>query len=345
MKKIGICGVYGSGPQFSGGQPVKTRMVIDELKNIYGKDQVIIANTHNWRRKPIRLLIDCIKVIIKCENIIILPAHNGVKVFIPLFWALNKIYKKKLHYIVIGGWLPSYLKKYKFLLKCVRSFKGIYVETTTMKLLLESLNVRNVYIMNNFKRLEVVSEEWLNYKHEKPYKLCYFSRIVAEKGIEDAINSVISINETYGQEIFLLDIYGFIDDSYKDNFDKVMKESPSYIKYCGIVSPDESVDTLKKYFIQLFPTKFKTEGIPGSIIDSYYAGVPVLASKWNSFHDVIEEGKTGFGYELGNIKDLEARLGEIANYPQRVIDMKVNCIKKSKEYSSDYVIKKFIAYL
>ena len=50
--------------------------------------------------------------------------------------------------------------------------------------------------------------------------------------------------------------------------------------------------------MQIFPTRFTTEGIPGSIIDSYYAGVPVLASKWNSFDDVIEDGKTGVGLSL-----------------------------------------------
>lgn len=345
MKKVGVCGVYGIGPEFSGGQPVKTRMIIDELSNYFGKDQVLIANTHNWRSKPIRLIIDCLKVIIKCENVIILPAHNGVKVFIPLFWALNKIYKRKMHYIVIGGWLPDYLKKYKFLLKCITNFKGIYVETTTMKLLLESLNVKNVYIMNNFKNLKAVCEEYLNYYIEEPYKLCYFSRIVKEKGIEDAINSVISINETLEREVFLLDIYGYIDDSYKDNFDEIMKECPSYIKYYGVVSPDESVDTIKKYFMQLFPTKFSTEGIPGSIIDSYFAGVPVLASKWNSFHDVIEEGKTGLGYIFGSSEDLVSRLIEVINNPQMIINMKCNCLEKSKEYAPHYVINDFVTHL
>ena len=50
----------------------------------------------------------------KCEHVVILPAQNGVKVFIPLFVFL-KNFRKKLHYIVIGGWLPNFIEKKKFL--------------------------------------------------------------------------------------------------------------------------------------------------------------------------------------------------------------------------------------
>ena len=54
-------------------------------------------------------------------------------------------------------------------------------------------------------------------------------------------------------------------------------------RYCGIKDPKDSVKTLKNYFALVFPTRFYTEGIPGTIIDAYYAGVPVIASKWESF--------------------------------------------------------------
>lgn len=345
MKKVGICGVYGVGPEFSGGQPVKTRMIIDELSQLYGKDQVQIANTHNWRRRPIKLLVDCFKLIRNCQNVIIMPAHNGIKVFVPLFLVLNKLYNKRLHYIVIGGWLPDYLGKFKSLKEGISNFYGIYVETNTMKQKLGSLDINNVYLMNNFKKLNALEEKNINYNHSEPYKLCYFSRVVKEKGVEDAIYAVTKVNEIFGREVYKLDLYGYIDENYKYEFEKLIKEMPPFINYNGVVNPDKSVETIKDYFVQVFPTKYKTEGIPGSIIDSYYAGVPVLASKWDNFEDVIDEGKTGIGFEFLNQKDLELKLREFAIKPQAIVDMKKNCIKKAKEYSTDYVIKKFIKHL
>jgi hypothetical protein len=56
---------------------------------------------------------------------------------------------------------------------------------------------------------------------------------------------------------------------------------------------------LKDYFALLFPTHFYTEGIPGTVIDAYAAGIPVISAKWESYSDVIDEGVTGIGYKDG----------------------------------------------
>lgn len=345
MKKIGVCGIYGVGPAFSGGQPVKTRMIIQELSYLYGEDEVQVVNTYNWRQNPFRLFINCFKLFRNCENVIILPAHNGIKVFALLFLLFNMFYHRRIHYIVIGGWLPGYIEKDRLLRKRISKFFGVYVETTTMKNALEVMGLTNVYIMNNFKKLTTVDIDNISIKTIEPFRLCLFSRIVKEKGIEDAIRSVIEANNFYGREVYHLDVYGFLDDSYKERFKEITKDLPSYIRYCGVVNPEESVHVLKSYFIQLFPTRYKTEGIPGSIIDSYFAGLPVLASRWDSFEDVIEEGKTGIGFNLYDINDLISKLKSIAENPQIIINMKKNCIRKSVEYSPDFVIGQFIKHL
>ena len=41
-------------------------------------------------------------IAIHTENIIILPAQNGIKVLIPLFVILSKVLNRKIHYIVVG---------------------------------------------------------------------------------------------------------------------------------------------------------------------------------------------------------------------------------------------------
>jgi len=54
--------------------------------------------------------------------------------------------------------------------------------------------------------------------HALPYKLCTFSRVLKEKGIEDAINAVIKVNTDCGREVCTLDIYGQIDENTKMRF-------------------------------------------------------------------------------------------------------------------------------
>ena len=45
--------------------------------------------------------------------------------------------------MVIGGWLPNFLKKKKGLTKSLKKFDGIYVETSTMKTILEEMGFTN----------------------------------------------------------------------------------------------------------------------------------------------------------------------------------------------------------
>lgn len=51
------------------------------------------------------------------------------------------------------------------------------------------------------------------------------------------------------------------------------KKFPPYIKYCGTVSFDKTTEVLKEYFALVFPTRFYTEGIPGTIIDAFASGL------------------------------------------------------------------------
>ena len=82
-----------------------------------------------------------------------LPAHNGVKFFTPVLTALNRFFKRKLFYIVIGGWLPEYLKDKKGLEKRLKKFDGIFVETHTMEAALQNKGFKNIFVMPNCKDL------------------------------------------------------------------------------------------------------------------------------------------------------------------------------------------------
>ena len=100
-----------------------------------------------------------------------------------------------------------------------------------------------------------------------------------EKGIEDAVNAVVSVNTDLGVQAFSLDIYGQVDGAQIEWFESLQKKFPSYIRYGGLVPYDKSVDVLKDYFALLFPTYYEGEGFAGTLIDAYSAGVPVPIKK------------------------------------------------------------------
>ncbi len=334
--KIGICGFLDREIYGENGQTMRTITVQKELQNFYGEENVLSISSHIWRKRPFKFLFQIINMSRKCENIIIFPDRNGIKVILTLFCILNVFKKYNLYYNVIGAWLPEELSQNKRLLKRVKKIDKIFVETNTLKKQLEELNVTNTKIFRNFKQLtplQEVNSESLN----EPYKLCFFSRVTKLKGIENAINVVKRANlEGYPCSF---DIYGPIDKNYKDEFEEIIKELPDYIKYKGSVDAFKSVETLKDYYIQLFPTLYKTEGIPGSIIDSFFAGTPVLASQWNSCFDLITDMYTGITYKFGDEEDFYEKLIYCFKNKELVNEMKKNCLKEALEYDPKKLIE------
>ncbi|RDU37126.1 glycosyltransferase family 1 protein [Neobacillus piezotolerans] len=346
MYKIGVCGHFGNEKNLLNGQTIKTKLITEELKRHFGSHKLKTIDSHGWKRNPIKLIIKSFLLMVNCQNIIIMPANNGLKVFAPLFFLFKKFFNnKKLHYVVIGGWLPELLEKNPSLKNILQKFDTIFVETYKMIEDLDKLGLKNIEYLPNFKRLEILEENELEYNLEEPYKLCTFSRVIKEKGIEDAIEAVKKLNRIFDREIFILDIYGQIDEKYMERFEKLEENFPSYISYKGMVNFNDTVDILKKYFVLLFPTHFRTEGIPGTIIDAYAAGIPVIASNWNSAEEIIIQDQTGYIYNFMQTTELEEILYQIAKEPLRTNSMKKKCLKRAKQYSSKKVIGEFVKHL
>ena len=342
MNKVGIVGHFGFGYDLLNGQTIKVKILFHEFQKQLGTESTMAVDTHGGAKKAPAMIAGTIKMFQQCENCMVLPAYKGVLIFTPLFSVLNKIYHRKTYYIVVGGWLDSYLDKYRWLEKQLKNYTAICVETTTMKKALERRGFNNIELMANCKELAQLSASDLQHSFEEPYALCTFSRVMKGKGIENLINAIKKVNEKSGSVVYTLDIYGEVWKDYTHEFEELQKHFPEYIKYKGSVNYDESVETLKNYFALVFPTLFYTEGIPGTIIDAYAAGLPVISSKWESYDDVIEDNITGIGYKFGSDDALVETLEMIKSNPQKIIDMKEACLRKAKDFSPKVIVSGFI---
>lgn len=337
MVKICVCGAFRLWDVPKGGQEVKTCILADALETKYGKIYRIDTLARNSRIKmPFQLLW----AMITCTDVIILPAHNGLVVLSKLLSKLNKLFHRRLHYSVIGGWLQDLLPNHPDVMKALHYFTGIYVETKTMMDALQKLGFTNVCVVPNCKPLTIMKSEELKMAYSEPYRLVTFSRVTEKKGIGTAANIVMKLNKKYGRKVFTLDIYGPVDPGEDESwFAELRKSFTDAITYRGNAPFDKSVEILSGYFALLFPTQYFTEGIPGTIIDAYAAGVPVIASKWKSFADVVEEGITGLGYSFNTTADLEKVMEKIVTDPSMIINLKQGCIRKANDFLPQNAIK------
>lgn len=340
MTKICVCGAFRLGGVPKGGQEVKTCILADALEAKYGAIYRIDTLAKNSKiRMPFLLLW----AMLTCTDIVVLPAHNGLLVLSKLLAKMNGIFRRRLHYSVIGGWLQDLLPKHPDVIRALHGFTGIYVETKTMMDALQKLGFNNVCVVPNCKPLAIVSKDKLAKSYSVPYRLVTFSRVTEKKGIGTAADIVMKLNKKYGRDVFELDIWGPIDQGEDERwFAEQRRHFTSAISYRGNAPFDKSVEILSEYFALLFPTQYYTEGIPGTIIDAYAAGVPVIASRWKSFADVVEEGVTGLGYEFSKMACLESILEKIAANPSVINKLKQGCIRKANDFLPQNAIKPII---
>lgn len=336
MKKICICGHFGFGKKFLDGQTVKTKVIADELEKQWGKNEIYKIDTHG-RINQIVLFFKIIFALATCKNLIILPSRNSLRLLVPWIVISNFFFKRRLHYLLIGGWLYEFLKEHRVTAWALKYFYCIYPENSKLTDTLQKIGYKNVKMLPNSKNLKIVSKTF--YEAKTPLPLVTFSRIMKKKGIEDAVNAVRNLNQKEDGPIYTLDIYGPIHSGEEKWFEDLESSFTREIQYKGCVDFEKSVETLRKYYLLLFPTQFPMEGIPGTIIDAYAAGLPIVSSRWNHFDDIIIEGITGFGYEMNNVDELENILKNLSKQPENVCKLRSNCTKKALEFLPENVIQ------
>ena len=327
--KIGILGHFARNTELCDGQTVKTRNVERALLSC--TDDIITVDSYNWKKHPFSFLFDIIKLVRASDVIVMLPDAGGIKIY-PFVINLFASKKKMKIYSVVGAWLPSYLKKNKVISDQLKKFDYIFVETQTMHNQLIELGFENTVIVPNFKDITPLKEEEIKYNFEQPLPFCIFSRIMKEKGVSDAIQACDRVNKEAGKTVCTLDIYGPIDENYASEFSKLCEKHSDFVSYKGVANPNESVEILKNYYMLLFPTLFYTEGIPGTIIDAFSAGVPVLASEWESWRNVLTE-KDSITYKFEDVEELYEKIKFCIENIETVNGYRENCLSSAEKFS------------
>ena len=116
----------------------------------------------------------------------------------------------------------------------------------------------------------------------------------------------------------------------------------SSISYQGMVPYDKSVEAIKDYYALLFPTYWDGEGFPGTIVDAFSAGLPVIATDWNCNAEIVDDMVNGIIYPNEDIKDLRSAIEWCISHKKEVINWKKSCLEKAREYQPDSYIEKII---
>lgn len=321
------------------GQVAKTKDTISFLeKNGYQVDVLNYGKLNVFQR-----VFKSIKEIKKHTAIIMMP--GGKKALFFYTRLISKLKKKNTHYIAIGGWVLSLLNEQKNhkIFSRLKSFNGIYLQNKEAFQKFENSGFKNIYNISSFSSKKPISPECLKNKSDiynnNIFKFCFYARIIREKGILLACNAINNLCNKYPEKLICLDIYGeCLDKELQNELSSIYKLNKN-IKYCGVLNDDNAINTLSLYYAMLFPTYYKGEGTPHSVIESFMAALPVIASDWAYNGEVIENKKTGLIFDLKNPVGLEKAIEYAIANPSIMKQYSKDCYKESKKYDSDQLLK------
>ena len=89
----------------------------------------------------------------------------------------------------------------------------------------------------------------------------------------------------------------------------------------------------------LFPSTYPGECYPGTIIDAYSSGVPVISSDWRYNSELVINNETGFLYNYKSKKELLEKMDYSINNTEEVNRMRKKCLEYVKNNNADRNIK------
>ena len=287
--KVLVLGYFGYTTNQLDGQTVKTRDIYRLAKEQLNNCDVEYFDTQTLQNNKFLVFKMFFKVMC-CKILFYLPAHNNLKVFFPIFFLLSQLFRFKIHYFVVGGWLREYLTKlpiHRFMLSRIN---GIHAETKRLKDELEEYySFKNVDIFPNFRFFDFEPK----YSESKKLKIVFMARVMKQKGIDWIFKLAEHIATNKLQEKYSITFYGPETEEDKEYFEKNVAKY-DFVEYLGSLQPNEIHETLSHYDVMLLPTHFYTEGLPGSIVDAYISGIPVIVTEWKHSHEFVEDGKSGY---------------------------------------------------
>lgn len=327
--KVLVLGYFGYLTNQLDGQTVKTRDVYRLAKEQLENCDVEYFDTQSLQKSKLYLFKMFFRVMC-CKTLFYLPAQNNLKVFFPIIFVLSKLFRFNIHYFVVGGWLREYLTHLPIHRFMLGRIKGIHAETKRLKKELEGYyNFKNVDIFPNFRFFDYNPKP----SESDKLRIVFMARVMKQKGIDWIFALADYIVENGLQEKFSITFFGPEDNEDKQYFESNVAKY-GFVEYRGALQPKEIHDTLSNYDVMLLPTHFYTEGLPGSVVDAYISGIPVIVTEWKHSHEFVDNGKSGYIVPFDNgLKEMVDKVVMLEKDRGLLHQLKANALVKRMEFA------------
>jgi len=207
-----------------------------------------------------------------------------------------------------------------------RHYKKIYAETESMVRILKNAGLNNAEWFPNCRNRYSKAPVW-NGQQGKRLQCVFFSLIERQKGIDLIIEAA---KATPDIDYYF---YGVINPEDEVYFKKMVEDAGN-IFYKGVFvgNNEETYEELRKYDVLLFPTRWKTEGVPGIIVEAKMAGIAAIVSNQSYNAELVKDNVEGIVLRENTTEALLEAVERIDMDRALLERLKQNSYKSSAKY-------------
>lgn len=215
-------------------------------------------------------------------------------------------------------------------------YKRVYVETPKMVEELHSsgLHTGDYYPNGRFRP----KKEYLVKENKTGRLKCvFFSYVRREKGADlvvEAAKKLPNIDFAF---------YGSVYSGYEAEFIKTIEPLPN-VAYKGNFqgSPEDVYTELCQYDALLLPTRYKTEGVPGILVEAKIAGITSIVSAESHNSEIVANGVDGIVMDTNDVDSLRRSISKLDCNRDWLCELKKASLMSSEKYYIENYIDKLV---
>lgn len=184
------------------------------------------------------------------------------------------------------------------------------------KLLEGGFSPDQVIEMQNFAPTDLIEHAETVGGRPKEDMFLFFGRLSREKGVDIVVRAFAHAASSL-PSTWRLVIAG--DGPERDEIERLIAESgcSERIEMVGRLDKSEMAEYVERASLSIASSRCR-ENMPYSVIESFAAGTPVIASRIGGLPELVKEGRTGFLAEPGDVSDFARALCKAADFAKKL---------------------------
>lgn len=274
----------GSFPPTYGGVTIKNKNLYEALREQLDLSRI---DMNRVKRGELRELLRFFWAMLTGRQYIIgLAGQKNRRLFTKLMYRFKRRAMERSVMLVMGGVVEDTIQAGPAYIEMFSTYRRTYMELPSMVRKLTGAGVTNALVYPNGRPRPKAPGTIGN--GSGPLRCVFFSQIEPDKGADRILGAAHDLPD------FQFDFYGRVVPSYDSEFRTEISKMGN-VHYHGVFSGDSEMvyRELNQYDVLLLPTRCKTEGLPGILIEAKIAGIPAVVSDISHNREIVNDGIDG----------------------------------------------------